>query len=175
MMTNICPQYNRGSDQSPKAVLTDKFGSSSVGEIFLHLFKEVIDITVENTNRRLRERKHNETDFGEISQVIGVMIANSIQQFPQEQQYWEKGQAALVTFPDVRGKIGMSHDRYVAVVNSSRCASSLPQKIIVFKRHHAWLYAHSFLVLCCACCFATSSGTPISSAVSSLKTMIVLV
>lgn len=85
MMTNICPQYNRGSDQSPKAVLTDKFGSSSVGEIFLHLFKEVIDITVENTNRRLRERKHNETDFGEISQVIGVMIANSIQQFPQEQ------------------------------------------------------------------------------------------
>ena len=60
--------------------------------------------------------------------MIGVMIANSIQQFPQEQQYWEKGQAGLVTFPDVRGKIGMSHDRYVAAVNSSRCASSLPQK-----------------------------------------------
>ena len=102
---------HRGSDQAPKTVLRSKFGSSTAGEIFLHFFNEIIDLTVENTNLRLKDRKERETDFGEISQLIGIMIATSIQQFPQEKCYWEKGVSGLVTFPDVGGKTGISYTR----------------------------------------------------------------
>lgn len=49
----------RGSDQAPKTVLRSKFGSSTAGEIFLHFFNEIIDLTVENTNRRLNDRNKN--------------------------------------------------------------------------------------------------------------------